>query len=111
LVYDDDGALLSHSPTTYKIPATTDVPAVFNCDLFDNDDNQENIRQSKAVGEPPLMHAIAVWGAVKQALASVGVGSDLRLPATGEEILRCLTTFAVGPLPQSNRNGELTKNI
>ena len=91
LVYNERGELLSHSPTTYKIPASTDVPGVFNCVFFDNDDNAENIRRSKAVGEPPLMLAIAVWGAVKQALHFMGAGHDLRLPATSEEILRCLT--------------------
>lgn len=96
LVYGDRGELLSHSPTTYKIPAITDVPPIFNCELFPNDDNVENIARSKAVGEPPLMHALCVWTAVKQALASVSpiAASALRLPATGEEILRCLTLAA-----------------
>lgn len=106
LVYNEKGELLSHSPTTYKIPATTDVPRIFNCEFFDNDDNVENIRRSKAVGEPPLMHAIAVWGAAKQALASIGVGGDLKIPATGEEILRCLTPAAACALPQFSDNGQ-----
>jgi xanthine dehydrogenase large subunit len=93
LVYNERGELLSHSPTTYKIPAITDVPQVFNCELFPNDDNAENIASSKAVGEPPLMHALCVWTAVKHALGCVSAESarELRLPATGEEILRCLT--------------------
>jgi xanthine dehydrogenase large subunit len=93
LVYGDRGELLSHSPTTYKIPAITDVPTVFNCKLFPNDDNVQNIRRSKAVGEPPLMHAICIWAAVKQALGCVSsdAAGELRLPATGEEILRCLS--------------------
>jgi xanthine dehydrogenase molybdopterin-binding subunit B len=45
------------------------------------------------VGEPPLMLGIAVWAAVKNALAYLAPGMhvDLQLPATGEEILRCLT--------------------
>ena len=93
LVYNERGELLSHSPTTYKIPAITDVPRVFHCEFFPNDDNTENVARSKAVGEPPLMHAICVWSAVKHALQSVAPERriDLRLPATGEEILRCLT--------------------
>ncbi|HEX2062068.1 MAG TPA: molybdopterin cofactor-binding domain-containing protein, partial [Thermoanaerobaculia bacterium] len=53
LIYNDSGVLLSHSPTTYKIPAVTDVPADFRVALFDNNDNVQNIRRSKAVGEPP----------------------------------------------------------
>jgi xanthine dehydrogenase large subunit len=93
LVYGSRGELLSHSPTTYKIPAITDVPPIFNCDLFPNDDNIENVGSSKAVGEPPLMHALCVWSAVKHAIGcvSTAAASELRLPATGEEIMRCLT--------------------
>ena len=93
LVYGDDGSLLSHSPTTYKIPAITDVPIEFNCDLFPNDDNLHCIRRSKAVGEPPLLLGIAAWTGVKNALRQLGgnVDPQLSLPATGEEILRCLT--------------------
>ncbi len=93
LVYDEHGALLSHSPTTYKIPAITDVPLEFNCEMFPNDDNTENVRRSKAVGEPPLMHALSVWCAARHALSGVSTeaAQALTLPATGEEVLRCLT--------------------
>jgi hypothetical protein len=37
-----------------------------------------------------------VWAAVKNALSYVAPGTpiDLQLPATGEEILRCLTQVA-----------------
>jgi xanthine dehydrogenase large subunit len=93
LIYNDRGALLSHSPTTYKIPAITDVPKDFRVALFANTDNTQNIRRSKAVGEPPLMLAIAAWAAVKNSLSYVSpdAASSLTLPATGEEILRCLT--------------------
>ncbi len=99
LVYDDRGELLSHSPTTYKIPAITDVPEIFNVATFDNNDNTQNVGRSKAVGEPPLMLAIAVWAAVKNALGYTGAeaSEDLLLPATGEEILRCLTKAAALP--------------
>ena len=109
LVYNERGELLSRSPTTYKIPTSTDVPRVFNCALFDNDDNVDNIRRSKAVGEPPLMLAIAVWGAVKQSLNSVGAGHDLRLPATSEEILRCLTPSETPRLPVPSVNGSVNE--
>jgi xanthine dehydrogenase large subunit len=92
LVYDDHGALLSHSPTTYKIPAITDVPEVLNLAMFENSDNVRNVYRSKAVGEPPLMLAISVWAAVRNALSFVSpeAASALKLPATGEEILRCI---------------------
>jgi xanthine dehydrogenase large subunit len=51
------------------------------------------VARSKAVGEPPLMHAICVWTAVKHALscASPAAARRLCLPATGEEILRALS--------------------
>ena len=93
LVYDESGVLLSHSPTTYKIPAITDVPLEFRCELFPNEDNLHCVRRSKAVGEPPLLLGIAAWTAVKNALSFLpsDVDPNLRLPATGEEILRCLT--------------------
>ena len=101
LVYDERGNLLSYSPTTYKIPAITDVPEVFNVATFDNHDNVHNVYRSKAVGEPPLMLGIAVWAAVKNAMSYVadGVPVDLQLPATGEEILRCLTNLAAERQP------------
>ncbi len=103
LVYDERGDLLSHSPTTYKIPAITDVPEEFNVATFDNNDNVRNVYRSKAVGEPPLMLAIAVWAAVKNALWYVAPDelSDLQLPATGEEILRCLTQLNAEYRPTS----------
>ena len=97
LVYNDRGELLSHSPTTYKIPAITDIPPVFNVDLLPNDDNTHNVGSSKAVGEPPLMMALCVWAAAKNALSYVSNGGyiDLKLPATGEEILRVMTALNV----------------
>ena len=92
LVYNERGVLLSNSPTTYKIPAASDVPADFRCEFFPNDDNVANVARSKAVGEPPLMHAIAIWSAVKHAVSCVSPAAARRLclPATNEEILRAL---------------------
>lgn len=97
LRYSERGELLSHSPTTYKIPNITDTPKDFRFALLANDCNTCNIAASKAVGEPPLMLGIAVWTAVKDALryARPGVRCDLRLPATGEEILRHLDDMAI----------------
>lgn len=96
LRYSDKGVLLTHSPTTYKIPNVQDVPHVFHVDWLENDLNVHNVRSSKAVGEPPFLLAISVWTAVKNALSSVthDVVQDLRLPATGEEILRVLSRVA-----------------
>lgn len=105
LVYDDNGKLLSHSPTTYKIPVITDVPPVFNCRLFDSDDNIHNVRRSKAVGEPPLLLGVSVWAAVKHALSCLPsqVDPQFSLPATGEEILRCLTACSMAAAQANER--------
>lgn len=101
LVYDARGNLLTHSPTTYKIPAVTDVPEVFHVATFDSRNRVPTVYRSKAVGEPPLMLAISVWAAAKNALSYVAPGTpnDLQLPATGEEILRCLTALGAKRCP------------
>lgn len=89
LVYADNGALLSHSPTTYKIPSIQDTPREFNIDFIKNETNVLNVRASKAVGEPPFLLGLSVWNAVKDALnyASEDGARNLRIPATLEEIL------------------------
>ncbi len=87
------GRLLTHSPSTYKIPVAGDVPADFRVQLWQEGENHEDtVFRSKAVGEPPLMLAMSVFFAIKDAIASVaGPGSRLspRLdaPATPEAIL------------------------
>jgi len=94
LRYDAKGHLLSHSPTTYKIPNIQDVPPIFNVDWIDAE-NALNIRSSKATGEPPLVLAISVWMAVKNALSYLSCGEipKLHAPATGEEILMRMTAY------------------
>jgi xanthine dehydrogenase large subunit len=93
LKYSPAGVLLSHSPTTYKIPAITDVPTAFNIELLEHDWNDVGLLRSKALGEPPLLLAVSVWTAVKNALSYVS-GSEipnLELPATTEQILSVMT--------------------
>ena len=87
-----EGDLLTHSPTTYKIPNIQDLPEIFNVDTIDNDANTVNIRSSKAVGEPPLLLGISVFMAIKNALSFVSNGAipKINAPATGEEILKRL---------------------
>lgn len=92
LVWDaQSGRLLTHAPSTYKIPACSDRPRKFNVKLWDKGYNQENVvYRSKAVGEPPLMLAISVLMALSDAVASCGDGSiypSLNAPATPETIL------------------------
>ncbi|MBI1368481.1 MAG: xanthine dehydrogenase molybdopterin binding subunit [Planctomycetes bacterium] len=98
LCYDARGELLSHSPTTYKIPDITDIPAVFNVDTIGNPRHVVNIRRSKAVGEPPLMLGICVWAAVKEALNAQSKNGPVALPApaTGEVVLMTLAGIRNG---------------
>ncbi|MGD0463404.1 MAG: xanthine dehydrogenase molybdopterin binding subunit [Tepidisphaeraceae bacterium] len=93
LVYSAKGNLLSCSPTTYKIPAITDVPEAFNIRYLDNPNNEVSLYRSKAVGEPPLLLGLSVWLAVKDALAQAGVTQPgaLAIPATGERVLMALS--------------------
>ena len=88
------------------------MPEVFNVATFDNSDNVRNVYRSKAVGEPPLMLGIAVWAAAKNTLSylSTRASAELLLPATGEEILRCITVAANDSLPTTSR-AEITNGI
>ncbi len=93
LVFGKSGELLTHAPSTYKIPCASDVPADFRVDLFKSKGNREDtIYRSKAVGEPPLMLAIASWSAIFDAVSSIKLGKipKLNAPATPEAILRAV---------------------
>ena len=91
LMWNEKGRLLSNNPATYKIPAITDIPVDFRVELLKNDPNREQtIYNSKAVGEPPLMLAISVWSALRDAISSVSnykVSPQLDTPTTPERIL------------------------
>jgi len=91
LVYNPQGLLLSHSPSTYKIPSVQDTPRIFNAKLIPNDGNTINVRGTKAVGEPPLLLGISVWTAVQDALKNPDKSYPrLSIPATQESVLRAL---------------------
>ncbi|MFD1694281.1 xanthine dehydrogenase molybdopterin binding subunit [Roseibium aestuarii] len=117
LVWDDKGRLRTHAPSTYKIPTASDIPADFRVRLYESKGNpQETIYRSKAVGEPPVMLANAVYCAIHDAVASLAPGEvpDLNAPTTPEEILRAVrlqrakahrTVAASAPAPVSD-SGE-----
>jgi xanthine dehydrogenase molybdopterin-binding subunit B len=93
LIWNDQGVLLTHSPDTYKIPAVGDRPLEFNVKLLENATQANTIFGSKAVGEPPLMLAISVREAIRDAVAAFGGGKGevaLASPATGEAIWRAI---------------------
>ncbi len=85
------GMLMTHAPSTYKIPTANDCPEEFNVRLFDNTNAEDSIHRSKAVGEPPLLLPFSVFFAIRDAVSAVGghrVDPPLQAPATSEEILR-----------------------
>ncbi len=94
LVWNAKGELLTHAPSTYKIPTAGDWPAIANVRLLEDSPNVEDtILRSKAVGEPPLMLAISVYYAIRDAIAACGsakAGPKLRAPATPETILAAI---------------------
>jgi xanthine dehydrogenase large subunit len=108
LKYAPGGELLSHSPTTYKIPNISDLPAVFNVRMLDNPNSTMSLKRSKATGEPPLLLGLSVWAAVKNALGYLTPGHaiELQLPATNEQILMRMHDLKIrnaphpGPLPK-----------
>ena len=89
--WKSNGQITTHSPSTYKIPAVSDMPERFNVEIFKKGKNIENvINKSKTTGEPPLMNAMSVFFAIKNAIASVGkytIVPDIDAPATPERIL------------------------
>jgi len=91
LVYNDQGYLLSHAPSTYKIPNIQDTPRVFNIELLENEENYANVRGTKAVGEPPLLLAISTWTAINNALSYISKDyPNIKIPATNEEVLKAM---------------------
>ena len=93
LVFDDRGNLKTHAPSTYKIPCAGDRPERFSIRLFDNENKEGNLYQSKAVGEPPFMLAISVHSALCHAVSGAGPDRwwpNLDAPATPERVLRAL---------------------
>jgi len=92
LYFSDKGKLLSHSPTTYKIPNIQDTPRMFSIQFVKNDNNHQAVHRSKAVGEPPFLLGISVFTAIKNALAyRTKEKVDLVSPATNERILEQLS--------------------
>ena len=94
LVWNAQGKLTTHAPSTYKIPATGDVPEHLVVDFWPEPNREDNVHGSKAVGEPPFMLAISVFEALRDAVAATrpaGQPVHLVAPATPENVLRALS--------------------
>ncbi len=100
LVWNEQGALTTHAPSTYKIPATGDTPAHFKVSLWPEPNREDNVFGSKAVGEPPFMLALSVYEALRDAVSHARAAAQgtppertpahLTAPATPENLLRAI---------------------
>jgi xanthine dehydrogenase large subunit len=84
------GKLLTHGPSTYKIPVASDIPEHFKVSLFDCENVKPTPFKSKAVGEPPLMLALSAYFAIRDAVSASAdhkVPVFMDAPATPERIL------------------------
>jgi xanthine dehydrogenase large subunit len=93
LWWNEGGKLMTHAPSTYKIPAVSDCPEDFRVALYDDANVTDSIHRSKAVGEPPLLLSFSVFFAIRDALSAVGqhrFNPPLNAPATSEEILKAI---------------------
>lgn len=106
------GRLTTHAPSTYKIPTASDIPQIFNVHLYDNENSEDSIHKSKAVGEPPFMLAMSVFFAIRDAVGSALPGNtpvELPAPATPESILRTLQKD--GPRLAAAEVKEITDHV
>ncbi len=112
LVFDQEGRLLTHAPSTYKIPCSSDVPGDFRVAFFENVNREDTIYRSKAVGEPPLMLGISVFAAIADALHSLAPGHPVALdaPATSEAILRAVRGTRLREISSDSGNSEPKAN-
>ena len=89
--WNSEGKITTFSPSTYKIPAISDIPTKFNVEIYKEGINKENVvNKSKTTGEPPLMLAMSVFFAIKDAIASIRDHTIIPIidaPATPEKIL------------------------
>jgi len=102
LWWNDEGRLMTHAPSTYKIPSVSDCPQELNVAFFENRNVENTVCSSKAMGEPPLPTAISVFMAIREAIASCAPEAKhipLNAPATAEEVLRCLDVVAPDRFP------------
>jgi len=93
LWWNKAGKLMTHAPSTYKIPGISDCPRDFHVKLFKNRNASDSIHRSKAVGEPPLLLPFSVFFAIRDAVASVAdykVNPPLNAPATSEAIVNAV---------------------
>jgi xanthine dehydrogenase molybdopterin binding subunit/xanthine dehydrogenase small subunit len=94
LLWNKEGRMLTHSASTYQIPAISDAPIEMKVTLLPMAEQEGTIHGSKASGEPPFMLAFAAREAIRDAVAAFGSKPgevELASPATGEAIFAAIT--------------------
>src|SRR5262249_50313204 len=88
LVWDAQGRLMTNGASTYKLPAWSELPEEFHVDFLTRAAEPGVFFGSTAGGEPPLMLAISVREALREAIAAFGAGGVVLLdsPATPERV-------------------------
>jgi xanthine dehydrogenase large subunit len=106
---DDAGKLLTHGPSTYKIPVASDIPEHFKTSLFEGENVKPTPYRSKAVGEPPLMLALSTFFALRDAVSASAnhkVVAKLDAPATPERILLACEFVKSAAKKQANQSAH-----
>ncbi|WP_337867190.1 xanthine dehydrogenase molybdopterin binding subunit [Meiothermus sp.] len=100
LRWDAEGRVATRSASTYKLPSFSELPPVFNAKLLPKATETGVVYGSKAVGEPPLMLAISVREALRDAVAAFGAGGyvELASPATPEAVYWAIEQVRQGAL-------------
>ena len=76
LLWDDQGRLATAGASTYKLPSWSEMPDDFRVSFLQGAAQPAVVFGSKAVGEPPLMLAISVREALRDAIAAFGAGDS-----------------------------------
>ena len=108
LKWDDAGRLLTHSASTYQVPSFGDAPPVFKVALLADAPQHDVVHGSKAVGEPPLMLALSVREALRDAVSAFGGTGEVVLPSplTHEALWHAVKARRAAAAPARTRAAE-----
>jgi xanthine dehydrogenase large subunit len=91
VLVDSHGRVRTRGPSTYKVPSSGDIPRCVRVELLADARQPGTIGGSKAVGEPPLLHGIAVVNALRHAIAGFAPRASaeiaVTMPVTPEVVL------------------------
>jgi xanthine dehydrogenase large subunit len=110
LLWDAEGRVATAGASTYKLPSWTELPEIFEVSFLGRATEAGVVMGSKAVGEPPLMLAISVREALRDAIGAFGAGGvvDLDSPATPERVYWAIQrALEAGPVPYPPARGAV----